>query len=100
MSRDGEELAVSWVAMEDPFQGNNGSGLMELDAVQFCDCKVALGEHTWAAGDYSARVEVVEPGHSAEVEGQYRDIVRDDVDAAGDRGAAAPGDDPDTGPEP
>lgn len=47
VTRDGAPLEVDWVTMDDPYETNTGSGLTDVDATQFCDCDLAVGEHTW-----------------------------------------------------
>jgi len=52
ITRDGEDLSVSWVEVDEDWQGNTGSGLVPLDAEQFCDCKVEVGSHLYALGEW------------------------------------------------
>ena len=49
------------------------------------------------SGQSGNPVEIRQPRHALQVHGTHRIVVRDHVDAACDRGAAAPGDDADTG---
>jgi MYXO-CTERM domain-containing protein len=46
VTRDGTALKVSWTKLAS-FSANTGSGVTSIAAQQFCDCNVALGNHTY-----------------------------------------------------
>ncbi|MFH1132219.1 MAG: MYXO-CTERM sorting domain-containing protein [Pseudomonadota bacterium] len=46
VTRDGTALSVTWWPYQF-YKANTGSGLADLIAVQFCDCDVAVGTHTY-----------------------------------------------------
>ena len=66
VQRDGVVIGAEWVTLSGSFTANAGSGLTGMDAVQFCDCSVQLGEHAYEVtvpgGSYSfaATVDVVD----------------------------------------
>jgi hypothetical protein len=47
VTRDDDPLDPNWVEMDDSYETNTGSGLTDLDAMQFCDCDLEVGQHTW-----------------------------------------------------
>ena len=48
VQKNGEAFEVSWKALSGGYTANTGSGLTTVTAVQFCDCSVTEGEHTYS----------------------------------------------------
>jgi hypothetical protein len=56
-TRDGSTINPSWTALAS-YKANTGSGLRALEAVQACDCNVAVGQHSYqikAIGGYGGK---------------------------------------------
>ncbi len=47
-TRDGQAIEPHWVGLTGGYTANTGSGLTDVSAVQFCDCSVSEGEHTYS----------------------------------------------------
>lgn len=65
ITRDGTALTVEWT--KGTYSGNTGSGLVSLQAFQFCDCSVSQGKHDYAIKvTYSGKEQTLTTGLTVE----------------------------------
>jgi MYXO-CTERM domain-containing protein len=70
-TRDGQAVEPDWIALGGGYTANTGSGLTSVSALQFCDCSVPEGEHSYSVKppphDYEMEASVtVEAGYEGQ----------------------------------